>query len=161
MISRSSNLQPSQPAMVSAIRPPPLPNSLLTVNTRYFILAPLLVIPADGFQVHGVLLQLRYGSQCNSLAVADYSARDCDAVDSVACRIIQPAWRQIETPAAAGVFVQQKESELHGCYKIGNDEGCIFLQQLGHAGCHAGIHLSGTEGIDADAFAGLREGVLA
>jgi hypothetical protein len=77
----------------------------LTVNTRYFILAPLLVIPVDGFEVHGVSPELRYGSQYNSLAVANYSARHCDAADSVARLKNQAAWTQTRTPALAGAFV--------------------------------------------------------
>ena len=63
-------------------------------------------------------------------------------------------------PGPGRGFVLQAEAELHGCYEVGNDEGRILLQQLGHARCHAGIHLGGAEGIDADAFAGLRETVL-
>jgi hypothetical protein len=44
--------------MVCAIRPPPLPNSLLTVNTRYFILASAYIeqIPAERFGVQNLLL---------------------------------------------------------------------------------------------------------
>ena len=67
----------------------------------------------------------------------------------------QPTRMQRKTPALAGVFLCKMKTELHGRYKIGNDESCILLQQPGHAGCHAGVHLNGTEGIDADPFAGL------
>jgi hypothetical protein len=44
----------------------------------------------------------------------------------------------------AGVFLvvrkANRKSELHGCDKVWYEDGGMFLQQLSHAGGHAGVH---------------------
>jgi hypothetical protein len=37
-------------------------------------------------------------------------------------------------------FLEEANSDLHGSDKIGNDDGSMFLKQLGHAGGHAHIY---------------------
>src|ERR1700738_497979 len=70
--------------------------------------------------------------------------------------------RNRKTPAAAGVFAGgwPEEAALHGGDKIGKDAGFVVLKEFGHPGGHAGVHGSGAEGIDANAFTGLRKTVL-
>jgi hypothetical protein len=46
---------------------------------------------------------------------------------------------EAKTPAEAGVLFEGK-SRLHRCDKVGNHDGRVFLQQLRHAGGHAGVH---------------------
>ena len=65
-----------------------------------------------------------------------------------------------KNPGRSRGFDLKRECELHGRDKVGNHDRGVFLEQLRHAGRHAGVHRCGAESIDANTFAGLGESVL-
>jgi len=67
---------------------------------------------------------------------------------------------QSESPGYGWGLLIEKNRGLHCRDEVGKDACRVVLQEFRHAGGHSGIHRGRAEGINANAFAGLRETVL-